>query len=71
MKKQLIKKELNTTYFGIGIRENYVINGYEFYFYWFKLKQYPPMGEIIQRGRDYNGFNIIWEIRIPEFGINI
>jgi hypothetical protein len=64
-------KGLNKIYFGIGLRDDYrTFVHKEFYFYLFKLIQKNPEGEILKRGRDYKGFNLVFRFRLPNFGIN-
>lgn len=65
-------KGINKIYFGIGIEDDSAtINNKCFYFYWFKLKQINPEGEMLKRGRDFIGFHIQKRIKIPNFGIRI
>jgi len=65
-------KGINKIYFGIGLEDDFTTFNHKlFYFYWFKLKQVNPEGEILKRGRDFIGFNIQKRIKIPTFGIRI
>jgi len=65
-------KGINKIYFGIGIEDDFrIFVGKKAYFYCFKLIQQNPQGEILKRGRDYRGFNLYKNIRIPNFGIHI
>lgn len=64
-------KGINKIYFGIGLRDDYqTLNHKIFFFYLFKLKQKNPEGEMLKKGRDYIGFNLLISFKIPNFGIN-
>lgn len=64
-------KGINRIYFGIGIKPYYQsFDRLEFYFYFFKLIQRKQEGEMLKRGRDYKGFLINKNFRLPCFGIN-
>lgn len=64
-------KGLNKIYFGIGLRDDFrTCCGIEFYFYFFKLIQKNPEGEMLKRKRDYKGFNLSKVFRLPNFGVN-
>ena len=65
-------KGKNKIYFGIGLRDDFrTCCGIEFYFYFFKLIQEAPIGEMLKGKRDYNGFLISKVFRLPNWGINI
>lgn len=62
----------NKIYFGIGVRDDYMMHdGRIIFFYWFKMISKPPEGQVMIRGENYKGF--MWEKRvlIPTFRIEI
>lgn len=64
-------KGLNKIYFGIGLEDDYAtFNHKRFYFYFFKLIQKNPEGEMLKRDSDYKGFNINKPFKLPNIGIN-
>lgn len=65
-------KGLNKIYFGIGMKPSYAnFLGTEIFFYFFKLKKLTE-GEILKRGRDYDGFYFTKTVYlIPNFKIEL